>query len=61
MDQLTIYAVSAIKADIHGDQAIVTFKPHGHPGVSVQMTRDALRRFVEQATRELSQSPKDAS
>jgi hypothetical protein len=62
MEEITIYRVNAMHATIHKGGAVVTFKPHGgHPVVSVQMSQDALRRFVVQANDAIAQAPTDAS
>jgi hypothetical protein len=58
MDKLTIYETQAITARIteDGKTAVLTFRPQGLSPVSVQLSREALERLVQQATRELAQA-----
>ena len=49
MDEMTIYHTNVMKADVSNDRAIITFKPHGKPPVSVQIPLVAFLQFLSQA------------
>jgi hypothetical protein len=58
MEYISIYETQAMTARITADgkTAAVTFQPHGSSPVSIQLSREALQRFVRQAKRELEQA-----
>ena len=58
MDELTIYETQTITARISpdGKTAVLTFRPHSLPPVSIQFPVEALGRLIQQATRELAQA-----